>query len=130
MANYAGLIILLVLCWGIQIGMSYFQHKNYHHMLNQIKHRSDGYLGVGVAKAKFKMGKGVISLLVADEHGTILDYREMSGYTVFARFKQKERLIGKNVNETMTTLKGKQRIRAFQQAFDLINQEIMKAEGI
>lgn len=130
MASYAGLIILLVTCWGIQIGLSYYQHRDYNKMMNQIKGRTDGYLGVGVAKAKFKLGRGVISLLVTDVHGTILDYREMSGYTVFARFKQKDSLIGQNVQDIANSLKGKQRIRAFQQAQSLIDQELLKMEGI
>lgn len=129
MSEYAGIIILLVLCWFIQIGFSYYQHKSYQEALNQIKKRNDGYLGVGIAKAKFKMGRGVISLLVTDAQGTILDYQEMSGFTVFARFKRKDSWIGKKTAEISKMLKGKQQVNAFNQALELINNEIIKLEG-
>lgn len=130
MMEYAGLIFLLVSCLVLQIGLSYFQQRSYHRVLNQMKERSDGYLGVGVARAKFKLGAGVISVLVTDINGFILDYREMSGVSVFARFKQKQQLIGKSVSAVQNDLKGKQRTNAFQQAASLIKQEILKTEGI
>lgn len=130
MFEYSGIIFLLVACWLLQIGLSYYQHRNYNRILNQIKQRQDGYLGVGVAKARFKMGKGVITLLVTDATGRILDYREMSGFTVFARFKAVDSWIGKETDEALQEIKGKQRIQAFTQALELINKEIArKAEG-
>lgn len=128
--SYSTIIIFMVLFWFIQIGLSYFQYQNYQKALNQIKQRSDGYLGVGVARAKFKLGRGVITLLVTDEAGKILDYQEMSGLTIFARFKTCESYIGKNVEELTESLKGKQRIRSFNQATELINQEILKMEVV
>lgn len=113
----------------LQIGLSYFQHKNYKEVLNEIKKMKTGYLGVGIAKAKFKVGKGVVTFLVTDENKVILDYQEMSGYTVFARFKRNQRFVGKKAEDIRQSLKGKQQITAFNQALTLIDKELLKMEG-
>lgn len=128
MSGYSGIVLLLVFCWLCQIAFSYFQHKDYNRVLNQIRGYESGYLGVGVAKAKFNLGRGTVMLLVTNEDGIIIDYREMSGFTVFARFKQRYDYIGQDANEAVKYIKGKSRVAAYNQAHELIDHEIKKLE--
>lgn len=126
MFEYLGLIILLVGCWLIQIGMSYLQHKNYRKVLNENKLRSSGYLGVGVAKAKYNLGRGVILIVVTDDSDNVLDFREMSGISVFSRFRVKKQFIGKKTTEIFNDFKNKRQIQAFEQALAFIDNEKSK----
>ncbi|MBL1229355.1 transcriptional regulator [Enterococcus sp. BWB1-3] len=128
MGEYLNLIVLLVSCWLLQLFFSYIQHKNYQKVINENKYRQSGYLGVGIAKTKFNLGKGSILILVTDDAGTILDFQEMSGFTVFSRFKKKETYIGKNAEGLLNEITNKQRLRAYEQALGLIKKEIMKME--
>ncbi|MDA9460263.1 transcriptional regulator GutM [Enterococcus mundtii] len=130
MFQYKSLVFLLAACWVIQILLSYLQHINYRKELNEIKKRHTGFLGVGIAKAKFNLGRGVILLLVTDQNGLILSCREMSGVTIFARFKEKKEFIGKKTNETFNLLSNKQRKAAFDQALQLIQMEKNRLEVV
>lgn len=126
MFEYLGLMILLIGCWLLQIMMSYLQHKNYQKVINENKHRSSGFLGVGVSKAKYNLGKGVVLIVVTDESDNILDFREMSGVTVFSRFKVKKEFIGKKTSEIINEIKNKRRVQALEQALAFINNEKTK----
>lgn len=130
MSQYRGLIFLLVCCWIIQIVLSYFQHKNYRKVINENKKRNSGYLGVGVSKAKFNLGQGIILIVVTDETDSILEFKEMSGITTFARFKEKKEFIGKTTAETIKLISNTKRKKAFEQAVSCINNEKRKMEEL
>lgn len=128
MGAYTSIMILFVACWVLQIGLSYFQQRSYYKTINENKKLSSGFLGVGIEKTKFNLGKGLILILVTDEDGTVLNYQEMSGWTVFARFRKREAMIGKQTDEVRSNLKSPMRQRAFDKALALIEQEIEKVE--
>lgn len=129
MGEYRNFIFLLVACWMLQIGFSYLQQKNYHKVLNKSKTRKDGYLGVGIEKAKFNLGSGIIMVVITDDSGTILDCQQMAGYTVFARFRPLKKVIGQSREFALGNVRGKRKKKAFQQALTLIDKEKQKMEG-
>jgi glucitol operon activator protein len=80
------LILVLALLWALQIVGTYFQMRHYREVLGGItREESEGYVGVGNAKAR--IGKGVILILVAGENDVVRRALRMRGMTVFARFK-------------------------------------------
>nr|WP_232846030.1 transcriptional regulator GutM [Enterococcus innesii] len=80
MKEYKELVLLLAGCWFIQIFLSYLQHKNYGKEINELKKRNTGFLGVGISKAKFNLGRGIVLLVVTDEQDCIVTYKEMAGW--------------------------------------------------
>ena len=122
------LIILLVGCWLLQLFFSYVQHKDYQRVINENKRRQSGYLGVGIAKTKFNLGRGTILILVTDQQRTILDFQEMSGITVFSRFKRRDQYIGKDAALLLTEMNNTQRLKACEHALELINEEMTRTE--
>lgn len=89
----AYLLLTLGVLWALQAAGTYFQMRHYRRVIRSITGgKSDGYLGVGNAKSRFR--KGVILILVADGEGLIQKALKMRGRTVFARFKEAPELEG------------------------------------
>lgn len=124
--EYGGLIFLFIIFWITQFLFSMLQNKNYNQVIGEMKSYRSGYLGVGVARSKFNIGPGTVIILVLDTDGIILDLREMYGFSVFARFKQKEELIGESVEDLMSRKAPKVKQKAVEQAVTLINGERKK----
>ena len=94
MSWIAYVILLLAIAWILQIVGTYFQMRHYREALGSItRESSEGFVGVGNAKATF--GKGVILILVADEN----DVLRMRGITVFARFTEAPDFAGISLDE-------------------------------
>jgi glucitol operon activator protein len=92
------LILVLALLWALQIVGTYFQMRHYREVLGRItREESEGYVGVGNAKAR--LGKGVILILVVDMSDTVVRALRMRGMTVFARFKEAPELVGMKIAE-------------------------------
>jgi glucitol operon activator protein len=91
-------ILLLAVAWILQIVGTYFQMRHYREVLGRItREGSEGYVGVGNAKATF--GKGVVLILVADENDVVRRALRMRGMTVFARFNDVPDLVGMSLEE-------------------------------
>jgi len=85
-----------------------------------------GYLGIGISRAKFNAGRGVIIALVTSDEGIVSDLQVLSGITVMARFKQKRDYLGMSVKEIQMAIKqskDKKLMSALQQAIEKINLE-------
>jgi glucitol operon activator protein len=92
------LILVLALLWMVQIAGTYYQMRHYRKVLGGItREESEGYVGVGNAKAWF--GKGVILILVSGEDGIVRRALRMRGMTVFARFREAPNLIGLSIDD-------------------------------
>lgn len=126
--EYGGLVFLIIIFWVVQFLFSMFQNKDYNRVIKEMKSYRSGYLGVGIARSKFNLGPGTVIILVLDNEGIILDLREMSGFSVFARFKQKEAMIGKHVENLMQSKSLKVKRKATQEAVSLINGERKKKD--
>lgn len=98
MSTIGYVILALAVVWILQIIGTYFQMQHYRRVLGQITSAgSEGYVGVGNAKATF--GKGAILIVVADTSGFVTRALRMRGMTVFARFKEAPDLIGLSLEE-------------------------------
>ena len=88
-----------------------------------------GHMGIGLSRAKFNAGKGIILTIITDMEGKIIEFQLLSGYTVMARFKSIPKYIGLMPHEvvaSMTSKKDKRLSRAFIQAIEKINDERLK----
>jgi glucitol operon activator protein len=98
MSWIAYVILLLAIAWILQIVGTYFQMRHYREALGSItRESSEGFVGVGNAKATF--GKGVILILVADENDVVRRALRMRGMTVFARFTEAPDFAGISLDE-------------------------------
>lgn len=127
--EYGGLVILIITFWIVQFLFSMLQTKDYNRVINEMKSYRSGYLGVGIARSKFNIGPGTVIILVVDDEGKILDLREMFGFSVFARFKQREKMLGRPIEELLEGNKPKVKRKAIEQAIALINGEKEKKES-
>lgn len=125
--EYSGLVILIIALWITQFLFSMLQTKDYNRVIGEMKSYRSGYLGVGIARSKLNLGPGTVVILVVDSAGKILDLREMFGFSVFSRFKQKEKMIGRPVEELLESKGPKVRKKAINQAIALINGEKEKS---
>lgn len=122
------LVFIIIIFWIVQFLFSMLQNKDYNRVIQEMKSYQSGYLGVGIARSKFNLGPGTVIILVVDNEGIILDLREMHGFSVFARFKQKEELIGQPVQNLIQSKGVKVKKKAIEQAVTLINKERKKRE--
>ena len=98
MSWMSSLLLIVGLLWLSQIAGTYFQMEHYRKVLGGIRQNgSEGFVGVGNAKARF--GKGVILILVVGENGFVREALRMRGMTVFARFKDAPDLVGKRLDD-------------------------------
>lgn len=103
--------------WMIQGILSYFQIKHFRERIRQLKKK--GKILIGQQKGRFAAGSIVI--LVVDDKNNIIDAEEMNGFTVFNKFKKKNHIIGKNVEDAesiIANVRGKQSIKAIRKALE------------
>jgi glucitol operon activator protein len=115
MDRWGIVIFVFVFAWVLQVVLSYFQQRHYgltiHNMCEQYK---TGYLGVGVVKKRFGIGSVVI--LVSDVAGVIVAAKEMTGVTVFSRFRPIDEFAGKHMDELVLNSTTDYRSQAVQLA--------------
>lgn len=92
------LLVALGVLWVMQIAGTHVQMSHYRSVLGGIT-REGGRGFVGAGNAKARLGKGVISILVSDEDGTVTRALRMRGMTVFARFEEAPDLLGMSLDE-------------------------------
>lgn len=98
MGFVATAILVLAVVWILQIFGTWYQMRHYQAVLRGITERStEGYVGVGNAKASF--GKGVILILVVGESGKVTEALRMRGRTILARFEQAPDLVGMDLDD-------------------------------
>jgi glucitol operon activator protein len=124
--NYWMYILPFVGMWYLQIILSKKQTKHYLENIKELRKIGIGHLGVGIVRAKFNFGKGIILIVVTDEDGKILEYRKMEGGTVFAKLKKYPQYFGIPANQILHSLKTKKEQQAFTEAIKLINNERAK----
>ena len=98
MGFFSTVLLALAIVWALQIVGTWYQMRHYKEVLSGITRAgTEGYVGVGNARARF--GKGVILILVADGDGYVTRALRMRGRTVFARFTELPELVGKHLDE-------------------------------
>jgi len=116
-----GLFLAMVL----QAFFSYMQLKAVYGTLGQMKreHAGSGHLAMGSAKSKIPFCKGVAVIIVVDETGVVVEYREMQGRTVFAKFKRRAELTGLTMETVVSRVAEKMRVQALKKAVQLIDEQ-------
>lgn len=120
--------IIFALLWGLQVYLTRIQIKQYQSQVREYAKRDSGYLGTGHFKKK--LGTGAIAILVCDEKLQIVEAKIMKGITIFARFKEREELIGRDLRESWDVdfLNSKES-NAVKNAVQMIEKEISKGKG-
>jgi glucitol operon activator protein len=120
-------LILLVVVWLLQALGTWLQMRHYRQVMAGIQERwSDGYLGVGNARAS--LGRGVILMLVVGPDDRIRDLLVMEGRSVLAKFKRLGEFDGcslANLREDQGFNARRGRAQALEQAI----QQIEKAKA-
>lgn len=122
--DYLGLVILVVGLWILQFIFTFFQSQAMTKRFVDVKNNNVGnHLGIGLTRAKFNAGRGVIVIVVTDINGIVRDFQALSGYSVMARFKQLKKFIGMSAKDVEAQITDKRLLKTFQQAIDKINEE-------
>ena len=125
--DYFGFVILFGVLWLVQLGFTFIQSKAMTKELVDMKRRNVGRnMGIGVTRAKFNVGRGIIVMVVTDSEGIVQEFQALSGVSVLARFKAKNDYIGKPVKDVVALIKDKRLLSTFQQAIEKINEERSK----
>ena len=125
--DYFGFVVLFAVLWFIQFGFSIIQSKAMTNELVAMKRRNIGNnMGIGVTRAKFNVGRGIIVMVVTNQDGIVQEFQALSGVSVLARFKAKNDFVGKPVKDVMALIKDKRLLSTFQQAIEKINEERVK----
>lgn len=119
---------MLVGMWLLQFWLTYRQTKDYNRVLSEMRQYTSGHLGVGMARSKFNLGRGTIVVLVVNVTGEVVDLREMSGFSVFTRFKERREMIGKHISVLQEADLKKTEKQAIAQALAFINEERRKGD--
>ena len=114
----------------VQALLTYRQNFAITKEFSDIKKTNTGYLGSGIQKARFNLGKGVILVLVVGFDDLIKDFRLLEGISVMARFKKQSDYFGLTINQAREKLstQSKRVVSAFEMAVDNINKEKEKRD--
>lgn len=114
------LLAVLFAAYVLQSIFSWFQLKKVYSLIDTVKKQHKGencHLVTGSGrKAFFVIKKGVFMILVVDFDGTVVDYYDMEGYSVFITPKQNPDYIGLPLEEVRKLLTKSSYLAAFDRA--------------
>jgi DNA-binding transcriptional regulator of glucitol operon len=93
--NFGVFIVLLVIMWALQFGLTYVQMRKYAARLKII--RQAGLTAVGMAGSKYK-GR-TYGILTIDENNRIIHAEKMSGWSTFSNLRPVPDLVGLSLEE-------------------------------
>ena len=93
--NFWLLIVALAISYLAQVGLSFFQMKDFATSYGSLRRRGK----VAIGKRKGALSAGSIALFLIDGDGIVTEARAMSGLTVLARFKPLAGFDGMHVGE-------------------------------
>jgi glucitol operon activator protein len=117
-------ILLFIIAWFLQVFLSFAQSKHYQQTVRTMSNQSSGFLGVGVVKRR--LGIGSVVILVTDLNYVVTGARELTGVTVFQRFRKAEDFIGRTVNELEREGRTGSRYHAVKLAVERIKQQAVE----
>ena len=121
-------IVVFAGIWLLQIAMTKVQLKNYQATIKKMSSRPSGYLGVGIQKQKF--GIGVISIVVTDKEGVVVENQLMRGVTVFSRFEPFTDYNGLHIEALKQKLDQDLVSQAIKKAIEKVEAQMDKEETI
>ncbi len=114
---YIKAVLIILGLWILQGILSYIQINHYRKRFSCL--RKKGRVLVGQQKGKLRGGS--IVMLVINDDDKIIDAEEMKGFTVFNKFKKKNEIIGKSINNMeliLRSMKNQQSMKALQKALE------------
>ena len=129
--DYGRLVIAFAILWFAQALLAIRQNKKIAREFNDIQQTNTGYLGVGVQRAKFNLGSGVILALVVGFDDLVADFRMVQGMSILNTFKKYPEYVGLTIEEARASINPKKKkiIKAFDQAVVRITAEREKQEN-
>lgn len=116
------LIVLFVTFWLVQFYFVYRQNKMINKEIRRLQTaHKQGHLGVGISRAKFNFGSGVLMMVVTDLDGIISEVSMIKGISNFAPFKDQPQYKGLSVSEAHQQMTSKKVKTAFENAIEKIN---------
>lgn len=108
MSQTSTVIFALVLFWSLQIAGTWMQWKHYHGAIAAIRQRwSDGYVGVGRFRRKFRFG--CVAVVVVTPDMRVRSLKLLNGISVFARFRDVPTGAGLNLQQLPAQLEREKR---------------------
>lgn len=87
MDDWKSALVLLLLFWSAQVCASWVQWRHVQDTLTSARNAfSSGFLGIGKFRPRF--GFGAMVLLVASPNLHVVEAKVLSGFSVFARFRE------------------------------------------
>lgn len=126
MGTWGTIILIFAGMWLVQVALTLVQSRHYSLTVREMSAYGPGYLGVGVAKKR--LGVGSVVILVSDLSGKVVEAREMTGVTLFARFRKEAGLVGKPLEAFEAEADGGSRAQAIQMAVKRIREQQRKKE--
>lgn len=123
---WGALILVMVVAWVLQIALTILQSRHFSRTVKEMSNQSSGYLGVGVAKQK--LGVGTVIILISDLSGKIIQAKEMTGVTVFSRFKPVCEFVGNQIETYEQIPKDRNRNKAIRLAVEKIKEQVQLRE--
>ncbi|WP_342047936.1 transcriptional regulator GutM [Bacillus sp. OTU530] len=117
------LLVIIVTLMILQFLTGILHIKYYQSVLRKMSKKSEGYLGVGMNRQKFKLNQ--ICIMVTDVHGEITECRILSGFTIFSRFRKAPGYEGKNIFHMEWNGKEKYK-EVMENAIQMIKNEMEK----
>jgi glucitol operon activator protein len=133
MAIWQWAILLLAIVWALQSLGVWLQMRHYSDVMKGITDNySQGFVGAGNAKGK--LGKGVIVLVVVDGSMRVERFLQMSGRSVFAKFRREPAFEGLSLDalsDPATFAAAEAGVEvATRRAAEQIAKAIAKKEGV
>lgn len=92
------LIVLLIILWVSQFILARQQYRHFHRTITNMK-RIHGEKNLGVGVKRKKVGKGSVFIIATDLTGNIVEAKEMTGVSIFTRFKPTGELVGCHIDD-------------------------------
>ncbi len=133
MAIWQWAILLLAIVWALQSLGVWLQMRHYSDVMKGITDNySQGFVGAGNAKGR--LGKGVIVLVVVDGSMKVERFLQMSGRSVFAKFRREASFEGlpfDALSDPATFASAEAGVEvATRRAVEQIAEAIAKKEGV
>ncbi|EXX86920.1 glucitol operon activator family protein [Paenibacillus darwinianus] len=120
------LMLFFIGAWFLQIILSFFQSRHYQQTLRTMASQELGFLGVGVVKKT--LGVGSVVILVTNTDCVVTNAQELSGVTVFGRFRKADRFIGRQLDEIEDWDSEHVSVHAARKAVGLIRQQVSQVD--
>lgn len=95
--NIATIALLLLIMWGLQFAMAYFQMRRFYARLKVV--RKAGITAVGMAGSQYR-GRAY-AILTVDKNKNVIHAEKMSGWSNFSGLRPVPELVGMNLGEIL-----------------------------